>query len=665
MNSNLLAPPPLGTLPYFLFLALFIVGIGIFSFRIWMKWRLLRKAAPAGRFNRWGERMKKTMVYALAQKRILLDPSTGLMHALIFWGFCVLFIHTASLFLGALIPGLGFEESLGVWYAWPKDLVIILVAFAVIYAAVRRALLRPARVDDSAEAYLVLGLIFILMLTDIGTAAATWASGVKMSGFLGARTAPLFQTWPPGAIQSLYSVCWWVQALTILVFLNLLPGSKHFHVITSLPNVFFQKLEPLGQTKTLNLEDENAESFGVSKARELDWKLLLDLYSCTECGRCHEFCPTHTTSKPLSPKRMNDHLKKFVYDHQQELASGATAELPDLFSAGVVKDDEIWSCTTCAFCETACPLFIEEVPWIVDFRRYKTLTESKFPEELTKTFKGLENNSNPWGIGAHKRADWARELGIPIAGETDSFEYLYFVGCSGSFDDRNRKVAVAFARLLQQAGVSFAILGEAEGCCGDAARRTGNEYLFQILAQANIETFKEAGVRKIVTTCPHGYNTLKNEYPDFGGTYEVTHHSQLLEKLILDGRLKPRKTLDLDLAYHDSCYLGRYNNIFNAPRNVLTNIEGVRLSELPLHHEKGYCCGGGGGRVFMEETIGTRINHFRTDQIRQSGCSTVAAACPFCMTMLSDGVNEKAIEGVKVKDIAEVLLEAMGEEGNR
>lgn len=650
---------PAGGVFYFLFLAMSLAGVGIFVRRLRGKWLLLRRAASEDRFNRWGERIRATLVHVVAQARILRDPATGLMHAFIFWGFCVLAIHTTSLFLGTWIPGLDFERRLGAAYAWPKDLFIVLVALAVLWAVFRRAVLRPARVESSGEAYLVLGLILLLMLTDMGAEAALHAAGVPTYGFLGAALGPLVAGWSRTGLQALYAGSFWIQAATILCFLNLLPGSKHFHVITSLPNVFFRKLEPAGRLRTLNLEDENAESFGVAKVQELDWKVLLDVYSCTECGRCHEHCPTHTTDKPLSPKRMNDHLKAFIYKHEKALTGAPAGEVPDLFAAGAVGEDEIWACTTCGFCEDACPLFIEEVQWIVDFRRYKTLTESRFPEELTKAFRGLETNSNPWGIGAHKRAEWAEGLGIPTVGEADSFEWLFYVGCSGSFDERNRKVAQAFARLLQKAGVSFAILGEAEGCCGDAARRTGNEYLFQTLAQANIEIFKEAGVRKIVTTCPHGFNTLKHEYPQFGGEFEVWHHSQLLERLVQEGRLKPGRRLDLDVAFHDSCYLGRYNGIYDAPRNVMAGIEGVKVSELALHHRQGFCCGGGGGRIFMEESLGSRINHRRIEQVRDSGCATVALACPFCNTMLSDAVKEKELEGVAVRDIAEILLEAV------
>ena len=658
MDIHPLTPPASGPF-YFVFLALFLAGVAVFAYRIWLPFALLRRAAPENRFDRWGERVKKTLLYAVGQRRILQDATTGLMHAFIFWGFCILAIQTSSLFLGALVPGREYARRLGAWYAWPKDVFIVLVLLSVLYAVFRRAVLRPFRVDESAEAYFVLFLITVLMLTDIGAEAALHAAGVATFGFLGQWAGPLLAGGSTGFLQGAYAVCWWIQAVTILFFLNFLPYSKHFHVITSLPNVFFQKLEPAGKLRKLDLEDENAEKFGISRAEELDWKLLLDVYTCTECGRCHEHCPTHTTDKPLSPKRMNDHIKHFVYRHQKELLSGKASELPDLFASETVREDETWACTTCGFCEAACPLFIEEVQWIADFRRYLTLTESRFPEELTKTFKGLETNSNPWGIGAHKRAEWAEGLNVPKVGEVEHFEYLYYVGCSGAFDDRNKKVAQAFVRLLQKAGVSFAILGEAEGCCGDAARRAGNEYLFQTLAQANIETFKEAGVTKIVTTCPHGFNTLKNEYPEFGGKYEVWHHSQLLEKLVHEGRLKPAKPLALDLAYHDSCYLGRYNEVYAAPRNVLAGIEGVQLRELALHHEQGFCCGGGGGRIFMEESLGTRINHKRIEQVRESGCSTVGLACPFCMTMLSDAVKEKSLEGVEVKDIAEVLLSSM------
>ncbi|MBN2432269.1 MAG: (Fe-S)-binding protein [Acidobacteria bacterium] len=645
---------------YYIFLVVVVAAVVLFYFRIHKKWRLLITAAPAARFDQPGRRLKNVLVHVFGQKRILQDAGTGLMHALIFWGFCILFIHTASVFIVGL-TGWDLEQRLGHWYGCPKDAFVAFVLLAVVYAFFRRGVLRPFRVDDSGEAYLVLGLIFILMVTDVAMEGALGAHPETAAhGFLGVYLKEMVAGWfSPAGLETLFSVSWWIQAVTILAFLNILPGSKHFHVITSLPNVYFQELNPPGKLKTLDLEDEETETFGTSRAEHLDWKLLLDVYTCTECGRCHEFCPTHTTDKPLSPKRMNDHIKEFVYRNQDKIIAGQTAELPDLFEAGVVGHDEIWACTTCRFCETACPLFIEEVPWIVDFRRHETLMESNFPKELTKAFKGLENNSNPWGIGAHQRAEWAADLDVPLAGEVESFEYLFFVGCSGSFDDRNKQVARALVRLLRKAGVSFAILGEAEGCCGDMARRTGNELLFQELATTNIETFNEAGVRKIITACPHGYNTIRHEYPEFGGTYEVYHHTEFLEKLLLEGKLKPIRQLDGKIAYHDSCYLGRYNDIYAAPRNVLRHLANDGPAELELHHERGYCCGGGGGRIFMEETIGTRINHTRIDHVRTSGCRTVASACPFCMTMLADGVAEKNVEQVEVRDIAQLLWEAM------
>lgn len=650
---------------YLLFLLLFLAGLTAFYLRMRDKVGMLTRLARADRFDRPGERLKGVLLHALGQGRVLRDPATGLMHAFIFWGFCVLAVHTASVFSSALLR-LDVEHWLGPVYAYPRDVFILLVAVMVLYAAFRRAVLRPERVESSGEAYLVLGLILLLMVIDMAMAGAHEAlhrrepaSTEAASGFLGAAIAPLLGGLDRGTLSTLWHTGFWLQATTILAFLNLLPGSKHFHVLTSLFDVYVRKLEPAGKLRTLNLEDENAESFGVSKLHELDWKVLLDVYSCTECGRCHELCPTHVTNKPLSPKRMNDNLKAIAYAHEKEVAAGKAASLPDLFAAGVVKPDEVWACTTCGYCEEACPLFIEQVQWIADFRRYKTLTESEFPTELTRAFKGLENNSNPWGIGADRRAEWAEGLDVPVVGEGVSFEYLYYVGCSGSFDERSKKVARAFAALLKRAGVSFAILGEAEGCCGDAARRAGNEYLFQTLAQANVEAFREAGVKKIVTTCPHGYNTLKNEYPDFGGRYEVVHHTELLQRLLHEGRLKPARSFDHRVAFHDSCYLGRYNSVYEQPRDVLRGVPGLTLREMEPGREKGFCCGGGGGRIFMEESLGTRINHTRVEHARRTGCDVVASACPFCLTMLEDGVKEKEVPGVEVRDVAEILLEAM------
>ncbi len=649
---------PFGSLEYFLYLAVFLAGLGLFAVKIYRKVTVLKKFAPCDRFGRTGDRVRQTIVHVFGQKRIFQDASTGLMHAFIFWGFCVLGLHTASVFLGPLAH-FDPEEMLGELYAWPKDLFIVLVTLAILYAFFRRLVVRPRRVESSGEAYLVLGLILLLMACDMKTAAVNQMLTGHSAGFLGKALAAVSPTFSQDWLIDARIFFLWTQALTLLLFLNILPGSKHFHVLTSLFNVYFRKLEPMGKLEKLDLEDENAETFGVAKITEMNWKSVLDLYSCTECGRCHEHCPAFSTDKPLSPKRMNDHLKKFVYAHEGEILAGQGAELPSLFESETVKDDEIWACTTCGFCEKACPLFIEKLQWMADFRRYKTLTESEFPEELQKAFRGMENNGNPWGVGAHKRAEWAEGLDVPVVGEVEEFEYLYYVGCSGSFDERNKKVAVAFAKLLKKAGVSFAILGEAETCCGDSARRAGNEYLFQTLAQTNIETFKEAGVKKILTTCPHGYNTLKHEYPAFGGEFEVRHHTDFLAELVRTGRLKPTRAVPASVTLHDSCYLGRYNDLYAEPREVLASIGGTRLVEMPLHHDKAFCCGGGGGRVFMEENLGTRINHARMAHVKETGCQVAATACPFCMTMLSDGVKETNLEGVDVRDVAEILLEAV------
>lgn len=651
---------PVYGIGYPVFLAVFLAGVACFALRLKNKWLLLRSAAPEGRSGDWWARSRSVLRHAALQCRILKDPATGLMHAFIFWGFCALSLQTADLFFGTLLK-LDLTGWMGRWYGCPKDLFVVLVSAMAVYAIFRRAVLRPARVEGSGEAYLVLGMILALMLTDAGMAAAeAAASPDRADGFLGLWLGPLLSGCNAAGNAVIYSFCFWLHALCLLAFLNILPGSKHFHVVTSLPNVFFRKLTPMGSLRPLDLGDESAETFGVHRAEELGWKVVLDLFSCTECGRCHEHCPTHSTGKPLSPKRMNDHIKKFVHAHEKELVARQADGIPDLFQSGTVGEDEIWACTTCGFCEKACPLFIEEIQWVVDFRRYKTLTESDFPEELTKAFRGIETQGNPWGLGAHRRLEWAEGLDTPVAGGAESFEYLYFVGCSGSFDDRNKAVARAFVQLLNLAGVSFAVLGEAECCCGDAARRTGNEYLFQTVAQANIEAFHAAGVKKILTTCPHGYNTLKNEYPQFGGDFEVYHHAEFLDALVREGRLKPTRELAATVSYHDSCYLGRYNGIFDQPRRSLLSVPGIRLAEPLLSRDRGFCCGGGGGRAFMEEKIGERISHRRVSQIRETGCQLAVTACPFCMTMLADGVKEKGIGDMGVKDLAEVLWESTG-----
>ena len=457
-----------------------------------------------------------------------------------------------------------------------------------------------------------------------------------------------------------FEIFYWIHILTILGFLIYIPGSKHLHLLAAAPNVFLKSLQRPKAMITTDIEDEEAESFGLGKVCELNWKRVLDLYACTECGRCEEQCPADMTGKPLSPKRVIQDTKYDLFDQSRSiLAKDYDSVVPLVQDASPISQDVLWSCTTCRACEDICPVDIQHLDIILEARKYQVLMESSFPAEMQETFISLENQSNPWGFGSDARGDWAKGLDVALMTDTPDADILYFVGCAGSFDDRGKKIARAMAHVLKKAGVNFAILGEEERCNGDLARRAGNEYLAQMMISENVETLNRYRPKKILATCPHCYNTLKNEYPQFGARYDVVHHAEFLLDLVHQGRLKAKGGLGIEnLTFHDSCYLGRWNGIFEAPRQLLRSINNNgNLIEMKRSAAKGLCCGAGGARMFMEESIGKRINHERAQEVIATGATQVAAACPFCITMLNDGIAD--LEGdVEVKDIAEILDEA-------
>jgi Fe-S oxidoreductase len=403
-------------------------------------------------------------------------------------------------------------------------------------------------------------------------------------------------------------------------------------------------------------------SLGAATLEDLTWKEILDTYSCTECGRCQNVCPAWNTGKPLSPKLIVMNLRDHVFQHGPELVSATKrGEEHDRvpLNPDVIEDEAIWDCTTCGACMQECPVDIEHVDHIVDMRRNLIMGEARFPAEAGLLLRNLENASNPWGVDQSQRADWAKGLGVRILEDGTAPEYIYWVGCAGSYDDRAKKISQAVVKVLQKAAVPFAILGSRELCNGDPARRIGHEYLFQTLAQQNIETLNGIGVRKIVVNCPHCFNTLKNEYPDFGGNYEVIHHTELFAQLVKEGRLRPTEAVEEVLTYHDPCYLGRHNGVYNAPRDVLDAIPGLETTEMPRHRERGFCCGAGGSRMWLEERIGKRVNIERTQEAISTGAATMGVACPYCLIMLDDGAKAEG-ERIKVLDVAQVLARSTG-----
>jgi Fe-S oxidoreductase len=662
-----------------IFLLVVIVAAGLFARSAARLIRWVRLGRPDPRLDHPMGRLKNVLTIAIFQKKIFRDPVAGPMHALIFWGFLVLTAGTVELIGHGMVPSFSYRFLPGplyAAYAFSQDLFGVLVIGAVTFALWRRLVVHPKRLQGDgthqADALIILSMIGALMVTMFLVNAYELAGSPADAGarvISGALAATVSGT-APALATALHGTFWWTHALLVLVFLNYLPYSKHLHVITSVPNVFFSNANgpmPKGVIRYLDLEAEGAEQFGASDVDQLTWKDLFDGYSCTECGRCTSVCPANLTGKPLSPRKIIVDTRQRLFEKAPalEAGNGDPWVLEHRLLDNFITEDELWACTTCRACVNECPVGIEHLDHIIDLRRDLVLMESRFPAEVQPAFESLEQRGSPWSFAPSDRANWAEGLDIPTMAECaargENPDVLFWVGCMGSFDDRAKKISVALARILKAASVRFAILGQEESCNGDPARRMGNEYLWQLLAKQNIETLGRYQVKTIVTFCPHCFHQIGSEYPQLGGRYDVIHHSQLIERLLAEGRLSLRTDQGraLTVAYHDSCYLGRYHDEYDAPRTVLRRaLPVLTLAEPARARDRGLCCGAGGGRMFMEERTGTRINAERTEELIATGASAIAVACPFCMTMLTDGVNAKG-SAVKVVDIAEVVAERL------
>jgi len=692
------------------FLIILVLAFGFFAYSAQRLYAFMtRLGKPEDRSNDPGRRFWNFLTIGIAQTKILRDPVAGLSHALVFWGFMVITLGTAEMMVQGVWSGFSYARFLPAWlyapFALSQELFAVLVFAAVSYLIYRRLVLKPRRLQgdgvETREAVIILSVIAVLMATLLLTnamegaiepamAAGTPGYGRLVFGKLGALAAGAI---PAGVAHGVRDASWWTHALLVLGFLNYLPFSKHLHVLVSLPNTYLANTEGPGQKgvmRYMDLEDETAEQFGVSDVEHLTWKNLLDGYACTQCGRCTAACPANITGKLLSPRKIVVNVRQrtmekapLVVGDFDELTrprldggegadglaargvapAARTAEeiLGNTLLDNYITEEELWACTSCRACVHECPVSIDHLDVINGMRRNLVLTESRFPEQLQPAFQSMERNGSPWAFSPAAREEWAEGMDIPTMAEAfergDRPGILFWVGCMGSFDDRAKKITVAFAKVLKAANVDFAILGQEETCHGDPARRMGNEYLYQTLAKGTIETLDRYEVKTVVTFCPHCFHQIGNEFPQLGGDYEVIHHSTYIERLLQEGLvpLQSDEGQRLTVAYHDACYLGRYNDVYEAPRNTLKRaLPVVNLVEPKRNKSRGLCCGAGGGRMWMEEDTGKRINVERTEELLATGADAIATACPFCMTMMTDGVTSKDSQ-VPVLDISEVV----------
>ncbi|HOO56289.1 MAG TPA: (Fe-S)-binding protein [bacterium] len=667
-----------------IFIVLFIAALAVFAKRVLFLFNCLKLGAsdPRPRTNDITERIIGVIKLVFGQQRVVMFIG-GIGHFIIFWGFLMIGFVTMELWTNALFPSVSF------WKLIPGfnivglivDLISLAVIFAIVISLLRRFIIKPVRLkgplSGTIDAVIILGLITALIITyfmmtgihiNQGEIPAAWAPISNL--FAGFMPDPHTSE---ASAKTVFAIAWWIHVIDLFIFIAYIPHSKHLHLLGAIPNIFLRDLGPTGVVNKMDLEDETLETFGIDRVEQFTWKQLLDSYACTECGRCQEACPAFNTDKPLSPKTLTHELKEHLFergaviikegpitDENMETLMEKYDVLKKNLIGDVFSEDFIWACTSCQACQTVCPVMIEHTELIFDMRRYLVLTESKMSPEVQLTLRNMEKNSNPWGIGQHKRAEWAEGLEIPTFAEKPDAEYLFYVGCSASYDEDNKAIAISTAKVLKQAGVDFAILGEEEMCCGETARRIGNEYLSMAMMEANVEVFKAYNIKKIITVCPHGYNSFKCDYPQYGGDYEVWHHTEFISKLIDEGKLKLSSKFDGGkITWHDSCYLGRYNNIYSEPRNVIKKATGSDPVEMSKHHKLSFCCGAGGGRMWMEEDLGSRINNTRAKMAVDVNADIMVTACPFCRTMFVDGMKDLEKEDIKVMDISQIVEKSL------
>jgi Fe-S oxidoreductase len=707
-----------------LFILLLAASLAFFARTVWLFGRAVAEGAPdpRPRLDELPGRLMDVGIYFFGQKKVAEEGpqhQTSKHHLFIFWGFLLITIATADLVVSGVIPGLSLKLLPSLLYQPLYSVIDVfngIVLAMIVWAFIRRTIVKPRLIPMNLDAGLILGAIGSLMLTHLvyhayeiaGSGEHVW--WLPLSNAIAHAMGDL----PADVAHRGQVVGYWLHVLILLTFLNYLPYSKHIHLLGALPNIFLRnRSERRMDLPKLNLEDET--QWGVGKFEQLSWKSLLDTYACTECARCTNYCPAYNTGKNLSPMQLihdiryemldRVELRDKIADLDKQIAAldeytkaqeteavdgiahpsdhapdgDAAHSHPDLefardqraaaqreletmprLTGGRVQEDTLWACTTCGACQEVCPVFIEHPLKILQMRQNLVLEQEKSPPELQRTYRNMERQSNPWGIAADQRMEWAADLNVPTIEDHPDPEYILWVGCAGAFDARIKKQTRAMVKVLNAAGVDFAVLGHNEACTGDPARRTGNEMLFQMLAEQNVEALKAANAKKVVTSCPHCLHTLRHDYPQFGGNFEVVHHTQLIDHLYKSGALKSDKTPIGKITYHDSCYLGRWNREFDAPRDVIAAVGVPNVVEMERSRRYGFCCGAGGGRMFMEEREGERVNVNRTDEVLATGAEAVAVACPFCNIMLTDGMKQRDAEDkVAVLDIAELVAQSL------
>lgn len=647
-----------------------VVALAILVYSFYRRYKLWRVGKPDDRSKDMGKRLKifirTTIIDILIHRRFLREPYPGIMHFLILWGFIIMLLGSA---VDAVTHHIGRDVVGGayLWFSLILDIAGVMMLVGIIMAAYRRYIQKPERLNTVLDDGVVISLLVLIILTGYAieglrlaatelTAHPDWAVWSPV-GWVFAKA---FSGMSPGLLLFWHQFLWWFHSIIVIgaIVYTALRFSKLQHIIISPLNVFFRTLGPVGVPAPIDIE--SAETLGVGDSKEFTWKQLLDVDACTNCGRCQDACPAWLSRKPLSPRKLTQDIKSHWLQTAQKPLN-ASSGVPTLIG-DAISEDEIWACTTCGACQEVCPVYVEHIIKIIDLRRNLVLAQNRMPESAQIMLRNMQARGHPWaGIQSLRlRGDWTSGLELKIMGQDSDVDILFWVGCTGALAERNVKTTLSLVRVLKAAGVNFGVLGEAENCCGDPARRAGYEFQFQIMAEQNIEVFKGYNIKEIITACPHCYNTFKNEYPYYGGDFKVVHYTQVLSNLIQQGRLKLTNELSSVLTYHDPCYLGRYNSEYSAPREILEAIPGTELREMERSHNRSFCCGGGGGHTWIEELPGTRINEIRLDDALQTGADTVVTACPYCLQMMEEAIEHKEIKNsLKAKDLVELVEDVM------